>query len=549
VSIDELLAEGSGHLDAGRWEAALNAFAGALELGESADACFGLSEALWWRGSFKRAIDLREQAYGLYCRRSEPAIAAEVAIKLAVDYVACLGNQAASEGWLARARRLVDENGIEPLRGWVLLVQASTSATPLQAEQRARAALECTRRAVDPDLELCALSEIGAALIRQGNIAEGVPYLDEAMAGSLGGEGAEPDTVVFTSCNMILACSECAEFDRVVKWVDAAHRFMERYGCLFLRNVCRAAYGKTLVATGDWERAQVEITAAIDSSRGCAIQVLALSALAELRLAQGRFDEAESLLEGFEDVGVAMPILAAAQMDRGDATVAAASLRRLLPSLTDHPLDMAIAAELLGHAEVALGEIDSARARGRELSDLGAALGNAAVCARGRRLWGCALAAVGRAEEARAQLDLAVVGFAGLGMPQETARARLELAGALAGIEPQTARAEAQLARSAFENLGARRDADRANALLRRLGAKPARRGARGESAALTKREHEVLLLLGEGLSNPDIASRLFISRKTVEHHVAKVLAKLGLRNRAQAAAEATRRAAESAPE
>ena len=148
-----------------------------------------------------------------------------------------------------------------------------------------------------------------------------------------------------------------------------------------------------------------------------------------------------------------------------------------------------------------------------------------------------ALRASGRAQRDVPSLERALSLFTRLRLPLEAARTRVALAALLTGDD---AVAEARAALAAFETLGAARDADAAAARLRELGVVAARGGPMG-LGGLTQREREVLDLLGEGLSNQELAERLFLSRKTVERHVRNVLLKLGLRNRAEAAAYVVR--------
>src|SRR5262249_24409622 len=117
-----------------------------------------------------------------------------------------------------------------------------------------------------------------------------------------------------------------------------------------------------------------------------------------------------------------------------------------------------------------------------------------------------------------------------------------EVARALAGQgDVAAAVVEGRASLAIFDRVGAVVDANRTTALLRNLGARtPTRvRVTREQADALTARERRVLDLLRQGLTNAEIGNRLFISTKTAELHVGRVLTKLGVRSRAEAAAAA----------
>ena len=96
-----------------------------------------------------------------------------------------------------------------------------------------------------------------------------------------------------------------------------------------------------------------------------------------------------------------------------------------------------------------------------------------------------------------------------------------------------------------FSELSARPAAAIVARRLRDRGVRGMPRGTRARTrenpAGLTARELEVLALLVEGLRNAQIADRLVVSQKTVDHHVSAILRKLDVPTRAQAAREATR--------
>jgi len=170
------------------------------------------------------------------------------------------------------------------------------------------------------------------------------------------------------------------------------------------------------------------------------------------------------------------------------------------------------------------------------------------VAARNEVPWmtGAALRCRGLIEDDAEILQAAAGACAGGSRPLGLALA-CEDAGAAFARQGRLDRARSLLdqALGIYERLGAARDLARAEATLREAGIRRGRRGTRGRPqigwASLTPAEHAVAGLVAEGLSNPQIGERLYISRRTVQTHLAHMFAKLDIATRAQLAVDVTR--------
>jgi ATP/maltotriose-dependent transcriptional regulator MalT len=375
-------------------------------------------------------------------------------------------------------------------------------------------------------------------------VDEGFARLDEAMVAVTAGEPRSFFAICDTCCNMLTTCESTVEMERLTQWCRATDEVSRRLKGLTLFAMCRFSYASVLVAMGRWEEAEKELRSGIDGG-GMAYPTYVtnhvMTKLAELRVLQGRLAEAEELLAGNEE-GSAVRAVASLRLAKGEADAAVRLIERRLLQIESDVVQSASLWPLLVDALLAAGDIEGAAKAATRLDEVATSMKRAACLATAKMALG--LVALAKTQKtAWAILDDARERFVALEMPFHAARARLAVARALKADDPDTARETARGARAELERIGATRDVASAAELLRELGVGggPGKRS----QGLLSTREDEVLALIAMGLSNAEIGGRLFISPKTVEHHVGKILAKLGIKSRAAAAAYITRQRAE----
>jgi len=537
------LLEGVRALERADWTAARAAFQSALDAADTPDARDGLGQALWCLGSVAEGIEAREFAFEGFVRAGRCDDAARVAVWVSHQHL--LGGRAsAARGWLARAERSLEGVGGSCTgRGWVAVERARHAQSVEEQIAHARRAMRIAREWGDGDLEVFALSLLGRAVVNAGGREGGMRLLEEAMAAASAGRVRNVHTLAEAYCNLIEACVSAGEWERAAEWCELVDEFARTHATAPLFGACRTIHANVLLATGHWPEAERALESALATHARYVPQMSAptVATMAELRVRQGRLLEAERLLAGREEHPSSLRALALLRIAEDRAQVAAVLLERGLRTAGDHAVRASQLLAPLVDARLACGDADGAEAAARVLAELAHATGIRLVVACADLAAARVALHAGRRTDAAEPARRALAAFSALAMPLDAGEARLELARALTGEASELARDEARTAFEAFRALGASGAMDAAAAVLRDLGGAT---GPRPRAAGdLTKREQEVLGLLTLGMSNARIAQALVISEKTAGHHVSRILTKLGVRNRAEAAAHAARAA------
>ncbi|MFA9429184.1 LuxR C-terminal-related transcriptional regulator [Egicoccus sp. AB-alg2] len=531
-------------LRAGDWAAARTLFDAAVAVDGAPEAWEGLGWANYFLDEDPGTFEAREAAYRAYRERGDDASAARVAAWLAADHYEFRGEPAVANGWLRRARRLLEGQPPGPDHGWLAVHEASFILLddPEAAGRLGAEAAALGRRYDVPELEMVGLATEGLAKVLEGDLADGMHRLDEATVVALGGEADQLACVAWACCYLISACEQVRDYDRAGQWCVRMTEFCERHGVGLMLGQCRAKYARVLIWEGRWEEAETQLGQA-ETELGLARPALtgeALVRLGDLRQQQGRLEEAAALYARCDGNLYASLGLGSLALTRGDAEQALDLADRFLRRLPPHAFERAGGLELAVHAAVRLGQGERARRSLDELQQLAARVGTGPLQTAALACAGTVAAFDGDHASARRAFEDALDTPAGRRAPFEAARIRVELATTLRALGRRSAAlVELERALVGLRDLGAAAECARVEALARQWRAEagpgePLRPD--GPLGSLTPREREVLCLVAEGLTNHQIAQRLVLSEHTVHRHVGNLLRKLALPSRTAAA-------------
>ena len=460
------------------WREAFDAYEQLDQASLTAEDLEQYGEAAWWRGKLGTAVPLRERAYVAYTREGKDQDAARVALTLSWDE-ANRGAFSVAHGWFATAERLLENKEESAEHGRVALTRGSQAMFaegnyPAAIESFERA-YELARRFGDRDTQMLALAGKGRALMKSGQIEEGLRLIDEGSAAAVSGElQAYSTTLVY--CMTISSCQDVGDFRRAAEWTEAANRWCDRLDVTGFPGACRIHRAELMRLRGDLEAAEKVALAACEEVQDFERYITALGhyEVGEIRRRLGDFGTAEDAYARANELGHdPQPGLALLRLAEGKLNAAVAGIARTLEEVQE-PLSRLRRLPAGVEIAVAAGDLKTARSEAGELEQLvdsykvgghrAPAFDAAVHIAAGR----IALAE-GDTDEAVRRLRQARDHWREVGAPFETAQARLLLGVAFrrSGDE-HAAVAELDAAHAAFDRIGAKADAQRAAELLGR---------------------------------------------------------------------------------
>ena len=479
---------------------------------------------------FARAMS---RAYRGYLDAAEPLTAARCAGWLGA--VLALGGEAGpGAGWLSRAERLVERIGVDCAeRGFFLVASAFDYAETGEYDAMLAAAtqaFETAERFGDADLGAMSLVLMGRARIARGETKAGLALLDEAMV-SVTNDELLPVITGLAYCNVIESCQEVYDLRCSQQWTVALTRWCDGQPDLVpYAGQCLVHRSELLQLRGDWPGALDEANRACVRLAGRPAIAVAYYQVAEMHRLQGEFADAEQTYRRVAEVGLEpQPGLALLRLAEGRLTVAAAAIARVRNEASDPHRQCRV---LPAYVEIMLAahEVDAALMAADQLTKIAEELDAPFLRASAAFCQGAVSLAENEPARALAALRHAVSIFVQMDAAYESARARVLIAQACRALgDADSAEIELDAASHAFQQLGAKPDVDRVQALMSSA--------ELSYPKGLTTRELQVLRLVAMGLTNREIASALVISEHTVARHLQNIFGKLGVSSRTAATA------------